>query len=294
MTPARLYSIMAGLFALLVTVTGVHAATMPALPAGAKYVAMGSSFAAGPGLSPAAPGSPPRCGRSARNYPHQLAAMRGLSLVDVTCSGAATAAILSPWGELPAQIDAVNADTHLVTVTIGGNDLGYIGNLMSLSCRHLAAGDETAAGNCRPVWEPKESDYQAVGAAMRRIAAAVRERAPRALLVFVDYPVVLPVHGICAATPLTPAQADAARALADRLEAITAAAASDTGARLIKASMLSEGHDACAAQPWMTGFPGPAGAVAYHLTEAGMEAVAEALDDALDQVPTADSVGPEG
>ena len=38
---------------------------MPPMPAGSRYVAMGSSFAAGPGIAPRAPASPRRAGRSA-------------------------------------------------------------------------------------------------------------------------------------------------------------------------------------------------------------------------------------
>ena len=34
---------------------------------GARYVAMGSSFAAGPGVGPITAGTPPRCGRGTLN-----------------------------------------------------------------------------------------------------------------------------------------------------------------------------------------------------------------------------------
>ena len=51
---------------------------MPPIPAGSHYVAMGSSFAAGPGLPPRAPGSPRRAGRSAGNYAHLVASALGL------------------------------------------------------------------------------------------------------------------------------------------------------------------------------------------------------------------------
>lgn len=47
------------------------------LCAGSHYVALGSSFAAGPGLRPRAPGSPRLSGRSAVNYAHLTAARLG-------------------------------------------------------------------------------------------------------------------------------------------------------------------------------------------------------------------------
>jgi hypothetical protein len=60
-----------------------------------RYVALGSSMAAGPGIRPRAAGAPLWSGRSARNYPHLVAERLNLELVDVTFSGA-TAATCSP------------------------------------------------------------------------------------------------------------------------------------------------------------------------------------------------------
>jgi hypothetical protein len=56
----------------------------------ARYVAMGSSFAAGPGVTAPADTPANRCARSADNYAHQLARKLNLQLVDVSCSGAKT------------------------------------------------------------------------------------------------------------------------------------------------------------------------------------------------------------
>ena len=60
-----------------------------------RYVALGSSMAAGPGIRPSAPGAPFGSGRSARNYAHLVAERLGLDLVDVTFSGATTANVLA-------------------------------------------------------------------------------------------------------------------------------------------------------------------------------------------------------
>lgn len=254
---------------------------VPAAAQGAgKYVAMGSSFAAGPGILPYVADAPPRCGRSARNYAHQLAERRGLDLVDVSCSGATTASILEPWNELPAQIDAVDVDTTLVTVTIGGNDVFYIGNLMSASCQELAGRGQMPADKCRPPKTATEADYARLEEGLRRIAAGVKQRAPKATLVFLDYPAVLPPEGTCAVTPLPDEAAAAARGATARVEALTAKVAQEAGAKLIKVSALSQRHDACAAEPWMTGFPAADG-VPYHPNLAGMTAQAAALDRVL-------------
>lgn len=247
----------------------------------ADYVAMGSSFAAGPGLLPHATEAPTRCGRSTRNYAQQLAALRGLTLADVSCSAATTQAILAPWKELPAQIDAVGPATRLVTVTIGGNDVGYVGRLLHASCRQLAELGRVAADRCRPANEATDADFAALGLSMRAIAAAVRARAPQAQLVFVDYLTLLPPSQTCAATPLTAAEADQARATAARLLALTAEVAKASDARLLSASSLSAGHDACAAEPWVWGYPAPDRQAPYHPSLAGMSALARALDESL-------------
>jgi len=108
---------------------------MASIPAGSQYVAMGSSFGAGPGLTPRAPESPRRAGRSASNYAHLVARALGLDLRDVTYSGATTGDILrtSARGQ-PAQLDAVTPATRLVTLTGGGNDVvGYLPRLMLAS-----------------------------------------------------------------------------------------------------------------------------------------------------------------
>ena len=88
---------------------GPSALAKPAgLAEGARYVAMGSSFAAGPGVGPVTPGTPPRCGRGTLNYPNLLAQKLKLDLVDATCSGATTEHVLGPWKELP-RVDLVPA-----------------------------------------------------------------------------------------------------------------------------------------------------------------------------------------
>lgn len=244
------------------------------LQPGDAYVAMGSSYAAGPGITTPADTPPTRCARSNDNYAHQLARTLKLTLADVSCSGAVTANLTSPWGELPAEVDAVTAQTRLVTVTIGGNDLAFVANLYNASC--AAAGGQ----KCGDVHWPDEAAYKLDGEGLHRIVAAIRQRSPAARIVFVDYPTVLPDHGTCARAPMTEAQADALRDTARRLAALTAEVAKGEGVDLLKASELTHGHDACAAEPWMAGYLDDSGQkvkVPYHPNLAGMTAIADAL-----------------
>lgn len=244
-------------------------------PAGSKYVAMGSSFAAGPGITTVDDGTPARCTRSKDNYAHQLARRHALKLVDVACSGATTAHILGPWNELPAQLDAVAADTRLVTVTIGGNDVRLTAGLGAGACRTAGRADCPAL----PA-PPTAQEWADLEAHLTRIAGEAHRRAPAARLVFVDYTSVLPAEGTCPALSLTAEQAAASREINRHVVEITARVARATGSGLVAASTLTAAHDACAAEPWANGYP-PAKGAAFHPRLEAHAAIAEALDRAL-------------
>ena len=270
--------LMAGLAACVTAGPGV-------LAPGAKYVAMGSSFAAGPGILSYYEDPPTPCARSTHNYAHQIATRRGLALTDVSCSGATTAHLIGARDAIPPQLDALTLDTRLVTITIGGNDIGYIGRLTTGSCFGLAAETGGSSEACRPVPPlPTEQMYADLAGRMDAIAKEVRHRAPQAELVFVDYLAVLPEAGQCDATPLPAGQADADREIARRLAEITRATAGANGASVIAASEFSKGHSACSAEPWMHGYPRPEAPIngtLYHPNAAGMTAVADALEKLL-------------
>lgn len=251
-----------------------------AIPAGATYVAMGSSFAAGPGIPSYYEDPPTPCARSTSNYAHQIASRHGLALTDVSCSGATTAHLTGPRGAIPPQLDALTPDTRLVTITIGGNDLNYIGRLSAAGCNAIAA-QSWDKEKCPVPPAPDEAAYAALAVRMDAIAKEVRRRAPDARLVFVDYLTILPVTGTCDATPLLPSEADASRETARRLAGITAKAAADNGADVVKSSELSTGHDACSSDAWMNGYPVLGGGAAYHPNAKGMTAIADALDKRL-------------
>jgi lysophospholipase L1-like esterase len=246
---------------------------------GQRYVAMGSSYAAGAGIGPLVPATPPRCGRTQNNYAHLLAARMGLDLVDASCGGATTAHILGPWNELPPQLDAVTPDTRLVTLTIGGNDLNYVRNLMIATCGKAPGMMPSAGRACpAPTW-PLDSDYATLGEQLRQIAREVRRRAPQAKLVFVDYLRIVPEAGGCTGLPLDETQMAAARQAFSRMAEVTARSAAAEGAMLLSAGELSREHDACSATPWSAGHPGkPA---SWHPTAAGHAAIADALAELL-------------
>lgn len=271
--------------ALLAGCASAPPATPPLQPGG-KYVAMGSSFAAGPGIPSYYEDPPTPCARSTGNYAHLLAGRLNLALTDVSCSGATTAHLTGrravPQGNsLPPQLDALTPDTRLVTVTIGGNDILYISRLSAAGCNMLAA-QSWDKEKCPPVPMPTEADYATLAASMDAIAKEIRKRSPKARLVFVDYLTILPATGDCEALRMFDFDAQDSRDVARRLAAITAKAATDNAADIVKASELSADHNACAADPWMHGYPvwDKSGAP-LHPNAKGMVAVADALEELL-------------
>jgi lysophospholipase L1-like esterase len=252
-----------------------------------QYVALGSSFAAGPGITEREPGSPVVCARSNDNYAHLLARQRQLSLVDMSCSGATTKQVLEDgWMLQPAQISVVTAGTELVTVTIGGNDVSYMGNLVALGCDANTGRVVRFLGGCRvKTAEQLEKSFAALPNQLTRIAAEVHQRAPKARLVFVNYFTVLPESGTCERLGLSADAADQMRAVAKRLADITREVALSNHAELLDLASLSASHNDCAADPWLRGMHPEGGLLAapLHPTLEGMQAVAAALNQLLNQ-----------
>jgi lysophospholipase L1-like esterase len=239
--------------------------------------------------------------RSGRNYAHLVATRLDASLVDATVSGATTTTILQQPQRVMTrvfapQIESVHAETDLVTVTVGGNDLGYLGGVILTALlgrfgrwrltRRLA--DRIRSSRAlRPV-TPEQKE--AVTDGMVRIVNEVRERAPRARVVLVDY---LPVFTGSTTTqtgvPLTTAEIGHFRAVAADLSAAYAEASRRTGAELVPASAYDQSHGAGSPVPWINGLRVSALASSFHPTLAGMQAVAEAILDQLATVEDAPS-----
>ncbi|MCV7217331.1 SGNH/GDSL hydrolase family protein [Mycobacterium crocinum] len=250
-----------------------------------RYVALGSSMAAGPGIRPRAAGSPLPAGRSARNYPHLTAERLGLDLVDVTYSGATTANVLrdSQRGA-PPQITALDGSEDLVTVTIGGNDVGYVPLLFAATLPSVLRTLPVLGDTLRELLNPtaREAALNEVGAALREVGEAVRSRSPRARIMFVDYLTLLPPPGT-PAPPLADDVADLGRHVAQRLAEETAAAAQATGCEVGHAADASRDHHAWSAYPWTIGAGSllPWRPKPWHPNAAGMRAVADLVISAV-------------
>jgi lysophospholipase L1-like esterase len=242
-------------------------------------------MAAGPGIPPRAPGSPRLAMRSERNYPHLLADDLSLDLVDVTYSGATTAHLLTDrQNGAPPQVTALDGSEDLVTVTIAGNDIAYVPGLYVATLPGAVRLLPVVGGRLRDVLDPaqRELALERVADSLVAVGERVRELAPRARVLFVDYLTLLPPAGE-KSPPLKREHADLARHLADRLAELTAKAAAATGCELVRVAEASRDHHAWSADPWTVGatLPLPGRPLAYHPNAAGMRAVADLIRDHL-------------
>ncbi len=261
-----------------------HGYRGPVIPPGSRYVALGSSFAAGPGINPIVHKA---AGRSGSNYPRLVAAELGLDLVDVTYSGATTANLLdTPQDAAPPQLDAVEPGTALVTITAGGNDLEYVGTFIRGSMLNTIAKPATILGRrvanrirARVSYLKDDADYQAVTDSLVTVVERVQERAPSARVLLVDYlSLVGPSTRPRLDVPLNEEQLPSIAMMADGLAAAFAKAAASTGADLVASSAASRDHAIGSVEPWTTGFRlFPGGFAPYHPNAAGMRAVADLI-----------------
>ncbi len=250
-----------------------------------RYVALGSSMAAGPGILPRVPGSPRAAGRSARNYAHVVAESLGVDLVDVTYSGATTAHVLhEARRSTPPQVDALDGTETLVTVTIGGNDVGYVPMLFAAGLPGPAQSVPFLGARLRELRDAvaRERALEQVGEALMEVGRTLRRRAPRATVLFVDYLTLLPPAGT-PAPPLRDTDVALGRRIAEKLERLTAEAAAATGCGVVGAAEASRCHHAWSGRPWTTrfGWPVPRRPAPLHPNAEGMRAVAGMVVDTL-------------
>ncbi len=258
----------------------------PPGPAYHHYVALGDSFTAAPYVPLPDPAN--GCSRSTNNYPQLLARDLGIEdLEDRSCTGAQTVdlyALRQETGEgrsVPPQFTALTPETDLVTVGIGANN------------DRLYARVATACRRSRTVCRLHDQRVLLsgiVGQVRRELAWTLREvrrDAPRARVLLVTYPRLLPERGHC---PLLPRMRSVDRAtfrgLWAGLHDAMAGAADDAGVELVDVYRASSGHDVCSSDPWVQGRTGdPHRAAGLHPLADGQVAVARMLRHTLRREP---------
>jgi lysophospholipase L1-like esterase len=230
------------------------------------YVALGDSYTSGPLVLPHdTTWVPQDCGQSLRNYPHLAAArMHATRFEDVSCGSATIDDLYEPQTGLPlggtnaAQLDALGPDVDVVTLGMGGNDVGFTG--LALDCvRFLGPPTEQP---CTPDYQTSEGDKVSeriarVGPELGQALDDIHVAAPNAEVFVVSYPTALPDDAV-ACWPYLPILQDDMPYLVAKfkeMNAMLAEQASLHGATYVDIYTPSIGHDAC--QPpgfaWVNG-----------------------------------------
>jgi hypothetical protein len=234
---------------LLAVATAFAALALAAASAGAAdYVSLGDSYAAGPFIPN--PVLPLGCLKSDHNYPHLAAPSIG-PLKDPSCSGAKTDHMTNPQGvdpdgPNPPQFNSLAASTEVVSVTIGGNDIGF--SEIAQSCITL----NPFSSPCRDKYNSggKDQIAERIAATAPKVAAVlqgIHSRSPQARVYLVNYPAIFPEtgSGCWPQMPISFSDAPYLRAKQKELNAMLATQASGNGATLVNWYQASIGHDAC-------------------------------------------------
>ncbi|MDO8184881.1 SGNH/GDSL hydrolase family protein [Conexibacter sp. JD483] len=265
------------LSALLAAALVVLAASAPSFAASGAYVSLGDSYTAGP-LIPNQSLSPLGCLRSDRNYPHVV--RPGLTDIatfrDPSCSGATTDDMANSQGVTPGpnppQFNSLTTDTRVVTLGIGGNDIGF--SSIVQNCARLNPFDP-----CKDDYVIGSTDLIAnrIAAARPKVDAVldgIAARAPSAKVFVVGYPTVLPAtgNGCWPTVPVLPTDTSYLRTKVAQLNAMLAASAASRGDIYVDTASSSVGHDFCksASVKWVEGIVPVNTAAPVHPNQNGM------------------------
>jgi lysophospholipase L1-like esterase len=226
----------------------------PAQPHQLKLAALGDSFSSGQGggdYDQGTTGHGNTCFRSDNAWPQRLADAMDWVVTDfLACNGARTDELIlnghSHNGEKErnrSQISRITDHPDIITLTIGGNDLGFA-DVVTDCARGNCATDAEAAKIAAKLDRLKQK--------LPRVYAAVREAAPGARLIVIDYPRLLP-QGTeaeespnCAVDPpgkLTTNEVEFLNAHGRELDAVIAQDAKQAGADFVEVSDAFAGHE---------------------------------------------------
>jgi hypothetical protein len=218
------------------TLFAVATAFAPAAAGADKYVALGDSFSSGVGTGSYTLSS--SCRRGVYAYPSLVAQQRpDTSLTFVACSGATTASLMS------TQIGSVTADTSIVSVTIGGNDIGFSNLIVQCTLANCSSALDSTRATLGTFLGPR----------LDTVYTAIRSRALAARVVVLGYPRIFSSAGCFGTLGITSTERTKANQLADAVDALTATRVAAAGHTYKSAVLPFTGHAVCSGSPWLNG-----------------------------------------
>jgi lysophospholipase L1-like esterase len=197
-----------------------------------NYVALGDSYSSGVGAGSyiSSSGS---CLRSTNAYSALWASAHSpASYVSVACSGATTQDVLNN------QLSALNSGTTLVSITIGGNDVGFSSVMQTCvldSDSACLSAINTATGQAKTILPGR----------LANTFAAIKAKSPSAHLIVLDYPEFYDLSNSWFCPGLSTTDRTALNNAADLLDSVIQTAAGNAGASFADVKGRFHGHELC-------------------------------------------------
>jgi lysophospholipase L1-like esterase len=250
-----------------------------------NYYALGDSYSSGDGAPPYFGAS--GCYRSTNVYSYRLG--NGAPTPDlIACSGAVTADIDQvtqsssvPGTQLSQLLSGPRGNT-LITLTIGGNDIGFSSELTKCI---------TSFTSCKSDQSSIAAKITALEPRLAQIYGELRSAAPGADIIIVGYPLLVAnpsiadCHNPIVYYGLGGGEMTMIRTLATQLDNVIAQAAAQAGVSNAaqQVAQAFAGHEACTkdeSQEWINEIAGLNDALhdSFHPNSAGYQAMAGAVD----------------
>ncbi|WP_290859452.1 SGNH/GDSL hydrolase family protein [Hamadaea sp.] len=248
LTRSRLLTLTASLATTLTVLVGLVATPANAAST-VRYVALGDSYSSGVGAGSytAESGS---CQRSTNAYSALWAAANApASYVSVACSGATTSTVAS------SQLSALSSTTTLVSITIGGNDMGF--STIMRTCALYGTTECVAS-----VQAAEDKANSTLNGLLTTLYGKIRAKAPNAKVVVLSYPVFYQLNTFCVGLSATShAKIDEGINLIDN---ITKTAAQASGFVFADVRSIFVGHQLCSGDKWLHALNFAELSVSYH------------------------------
>jgi lysophospholipase L1-like esterase len=218
-----------------------------------KYVALGDSYSSGAGAGSYTNSG---CMRTNAAYPAVYAKSHDITdFTFVACGGATTSKVNS------TQLKFLTADTDLVTITIGGNDIGF-GKVMQTCTMSSAAACASA------VTKAETTALTKLPAMLDTTYAGIKAKSPNAMVVVLGYP-ELYSNTAKACGFVAPASQTKLNEAGKVLNSVIEAEAAKFGFEYGDPTAAFTGHELCSKTPYLTGVNFAAINASYHPSPAG-------------------------
>lgn len=207
-----------------------------------QYASLGSSYAAGPGLT--------------TNYPHLIASKLSANLTDRSVSG-------SLLKDISSQIAGIPSNADIVTLTSGGNDLNYVTGLIAHVAPVQTISEEELTGRFTTALD------------------SIHKIAPNATVYLVEYVTMLSTSTRPNVdVPFNATEITKFEAIFSKLKASTEASVKgrEDWVVVVPVSEKSVGHALGSTETrWVNGasVPSGAGGIGWHPNTAGTQGVAD-------------------